>query len=69
MHGQKETLKKRAVGQMRKMIEMIEAGATIVRCIRYEDTNAFGSNVKVVYDEKIKTRAKILFSGEDLLDV
>ena len=53
---------------MRKMIEMIEAGATIVRCIRYEEDNAFGSNVKVVYDEKIKTRAKILFSentGDD----
>lgn len=66
MHGQKEALKTRAVGQMREMIKMIEAGATIVRCIRYEDNNSLGSNVKVVYDEKTKTRAKILFSGDDL---
>lgn len=63
MTRQEESLKKRIIEQMSKMAKMLEAGATVILHEKLEGENRYGLNVKLSYDDKIKTRAKILFSG------
>ena len=65
MSRQQEFLKERVIEQLDKMIAMLKAGATVSFHKKSEKKNIYGLDVRISYDDKIKTRAKILFPPEE----
>jgi hypothetical protein len=66
MSRQQDALKNRSLEAMRKISDLLKSGAIITHHViqTNENENLFGLEIKIKYDEKVKTRAKILFPLE-----